>query len=110
VTPLAEQWHAILDAEAADWSHLGLELRLADTDRTEEAVVAAGPLNPWRRDDDYREGILRFRAARTAGYGAAAPLVAERMRLLDSRGIGGTLRVIRAVDAARLVSTQGPTF
>ncbi len=110
MTPLADQWQAILAAEAPDWSHLGLELRLADTDRTEEAVVGIGPLNPWRRDDDYREGILRFRAARTAGYGAAAQLVAARLRLLDSRGIEGSLRVIRAVDAARLVSTQGPTF
>ena len=110
MAPLAEQWQAIVDAEAPDWSHLGLELRLADTERTEEAVVVVGPLNPWRRDDDYREGILRFRAARTAGYGAAAQLVAERLRQLDGRGIEGTLRVIRAVDAARLVSTQGPTF
>jgi hypothetical protein len=110
MTPLADQWQSILGGEAPDWSHLGLELRLADGDRTEETVVAIGPLNPWRRDDDYREGILRFRAARTAGYGAAAQLVAERLRLLDSRGIEGALRVIRAVDAARLVSTQGPTF
>ena len=34
VTPLAEQWDAILSEQPGDWSQLRLELRLADTERT----------------------------------------------------------------------------
>ena len=65
------QWDELLAAEPSDWSHLDLELRLDDDERTEEVVVLLAPLNPWRRDDDYRSGILQFRAARSTGYGAA---------------------------------------
>ena len=79
MTSLADQWAAILAAESEDWSHLALELRLADSERTEDAVVAIAPLNPWRRDDDYRSGVLRFRSARTTGYGAAPGLVSVRL-------------------------------
>jgi hypothetical protein len=105
---LRAQWDDLLAAEPADWSHLDLELRLDDDERTEEVVVLLAPLNPWRRDDDYRSGILQFRAARTAGYGAAAGLVGARLSLVDDRGIGGALKVLRSLDAVRLVHTQGP--
>jgi hypothetical protein len=105
---LRRQWDELLAAEPGDWSNLDLELRLEDQERTEEVVVLLAPLNPWRRDDDYRTGILQFRAARTAGYGAAAGLVGARIALLDDRGIEGHLRVLRSVDAVRLVHTQGP--
>jgi hypothetical protein len=105
---LRRQWDELLAAEPADWSHLDLELRLEDPERTEEVVVLLAPLNPWRRDDDYRSGILQFRAARTAGYGAAAGLVGTRISLLDDRGIAGGLRVLRSIEAVRLVHTQGP--
>jgi hypothetical protein len=108
MTSLAEQWRAVLDAEPSDWSHLSLELRLGDTERTEDACVVLSPLNPWRDGDDFRSGLLRFRAARQHGYGSASELVSARMRMLDEHGIAGTLRVLRKVDAARLVSTQGP--
>jgi hypothetical protein len=107
MTPLADQWDAILGVEPADWSQLALELRLADSDRTEEACVAAAPLNPWRQDDDYRSGILRFSAAREHGYGAAAQLVRARLALLDERGIEASLRVLRGIDAVNPVATQG---
>jgi hypothetical protein len=107
---LADQWTAILEAEPEDWSHLALELRLADSERTEDAVVVLAPLNPWRRDDDYRSGVLRFRAARTVGYGAAPGLVATRLTQLGGIGIGGELEVLRAVAADRPVATQGPSW
>jgi hypothetical protein len=105
---LDEQWDAILANEPADWSHLSLELRLDDAERTEEACVITAPLNPWRRDDDYRSGLLRFTAAHSHGYGAWPGLVRVRLAGLDAHGIGGTLRVLRSVDAAQLVGTQGP--
>jgi hypothetical protein len=106
--PLAEQWDAILAAEPSDWSHLSLELRLADPERMEQAVVTLSPLNPWRRDDDFRSGVVAFRSARRQGYGAAWQLVRTRLAVLDELGIGGTLRVLRSVEAARLMATQGP--
>ncbi|MEO9177165.1 MAG: hypothetical protein ABI317_16745 [Gaiellales bacterium] len=105
---LADQWAAILEAESEDWSHLALELRLADPECTEEVVVVLAPLNPWRRDDDYRSGVLRFRTARTIGYGAAPGLVGVRMRQLV--GVEGELEVLRSVDADRPVATQGPSW
>jgi hypothetical protein len=108
MTSLADQWTAILEGESEDWSHLALELRLADSELTEEVVVTLAPLNPWRRDDDYRSGVLRFRVARTTGYGAAPGLVAVRLRQLA--GVHGELQVLRVVDAARAVGTQGPSW
>jgi hypothetical protein len=108
MTSLADQWTAILEAESEDWSHLALELRLDDSERTEEVVVVLAPLNPWRRDDDYRSGVLRFRAARTIGYGAAPGLIGVRLNQLA--GVGGELEVLRSVDADRPVATQGPSW
>ena len=107
---LAAQWDAILAAEPQDWSHLSLELRIDDPERMEETCVILSPLNPWRRDDDWRSQHVRFLAAHTEGYGAAPPLVRQRLSLSDQAGIGGELRVLRSVDAARLVGTQGPTL
>src|SRR6185437_4343378 len=108
MTSLADQWAAILEDESEDWSHLALELRLADPDLTEEVVVVLAPLNPWRRDDDYRSGVLRLRSARTVGYGAAPGVIATRLDQLGGIGIGGELEVLRAVAADRPVATQGP--
>ena len=107
VTPLAEQWDAILSEQPGDWSQLRLELRLADTERTERACVVLAPLNPWRRDDDFRIGILRFIAAARFGYGTFAGLVRTRLGLLDAEGIGGTLTLLLGVEAITPVATQG---
>ena len=107
VTPLAEQWDAIISEQPGDWSQLRLELRLDDTLRTERACVVLAPLNPWRRDDDYRIGILRFMAAARFGYGAFPGLVRTRLGLLDVEGLGGSLALLGGVDAVLPVATQG---
>ena len=107
VTPLAEQWDAILSEQPGDWSQLRLELRLADSERTEQACVVLAPLNPWRRDDDYRIGILRFIAAATFGYGTYPGLVRMRLGLLDVAGIGGSLSLLSGVESIAPVATQG---
>jgi hypothetical protein len=108
MTALAEQWEAILSEQPGDWSQLGLELRLADAIHTERVCVVLAPLNPWRRDDDYRIGILRFQAASHFGYGSYAGLVRTRLAQLDREGIGGSLRLLGGVDAVEPVATQGP--
>ena len=107
VTALAEQWDAILSEQPGDWSQLQLELRLADGLTTERACVVLAPLNPWRRDDDYRIGILRFQAAARHGYGSFAGLVRTRLGQLDGEDIGGTLTLLGGVDAIEPVATQG---
>jgi hypothetical protein len=107
VTPLAEQWDAILSEQPGDWSQLRLELRLADTERTERACVVLAPLNPWRRDDDYRIGILRFIAASRFGYGTFPGLVRTRLAQLDAEGLDGTLTLLASVEAILPVATQG---
>ena len=106
--PLASQWDSLLADEPEDWSQLSLELRLADTDATEHACVALAPLNPWRRDDDFRIGILRFQAASRFGYGTHPGVVRARLGQLDAAGIGGTLLLLGGIDAVDPVSTQGP--
>jgi hypothetical protein len=108
VTPLAEQWDAILSEQPGDWSQLRLELRLADPVGTERACVVLAPLNPWRRDDDYRIGILRFQAAASFGYGSYSGLVRTRLSQLDGEDIGGSLSLLGGVDAVEPVATQGP--
>ena len=108
VTPLAEQWDAILSEQPGDWSQLRLELRLGDAFSTERACVVLAPLNPWRRDDDFRIGILRFMASSRFGYGSYAGLVRTRLGQLDGEDIGGSLSLLGAIDAVEPVATQGP--
>jgi hypothetical protein len=108
VTPLAEQWDAIVSEQPGDWSQLRVELRLADASTTERACVVAAPLNPWRRDDDFRIGILRFQAAASFGYGSYSGLVRMRLAQLDGEGIGGSLTLLAGVEAVEPVATQGP--
>jgi hypothetical protein len=108
MTALAEQWEAILSEQPGDWSQLRLELRLADGIDTERTCVVLAPLNPWRRDDDYRIGILRFQAASRFGYGSYAGLVRTRLAQLDGEEIGGSLSLLGSVDAVDPVATQGP--
>jgi hypothetical protein len=108
VTALAEQWDGILSEQPGDWSQLRLELRLADAVNTERVCVVLAPLNPWRRDDDYRIGILRFEAASSFGYGSFAGLVRTRLAQLDGEEIGGSLSLLGAVEAVEPVATQGP--
>jgi hypothetical protein len=108
VTPLAEQWDAILSEQPGDWSQLRLELRLADDLTTERTCVVLAPLNPWRRDDDFRIGILRFEAAATFGYGSYSGLVRTRLGQLDAEGIGASLTLLGGIEAVEPVATQGP--
>ena len=107
MTTLQAQWNEILALEPDDWSHLALQLELDDPERMEEAVLLACSLNPWH-GETFRTGSIRFRAARTSGYGANWELVGAMLRRLDEVGIGGRLTVLQSRDAVRLVGTQGP--
>ena len=71
---LVDAWDAALEAEPDDWSHATVELVLSDPERMEEAALLICAANPWH-GETWRTGILRFRVARTFGYGASAQLV-----------------------------------
>jgi hypothetical protein len=106
---LVDAWDAALEAEPDDWSHATVELVLSDSERMEEAALLICAANPWH-GETWRTGILRFRVARTFGYGASAQLVRGLLGRLDRAHIDGQLRVVSSLDAVLPVSTQGPTF
>jgi hypothetical protein len=106
--PLAAQWAAVLEPVPADWSDLVCALELdssADLDRT---AVLAEPLNPLQEGTG--RPTLRFRVARSAGYGAAPEMARRCLERLDEAAIGGRLRVVQALSDTRLVQTQGPVW
>jgi hypothetical protein len=106
---LGEAWDAAIAAEPDDWSHATVELTLDDAERMEEAALLACGANPWH-GETWRGGVLRFRVARTFGYGASAQLTRGLLGRLDGAGISGRLRIVSSLDAVLPVSTQGPTF
>ena len=106
---LQDAWDAALAEEPDDWSHVTVELVLADPERMEEAALLVCSVNPWH-GESWRSGTLRFRAARTHGYGASAQLVRGVLGRLDAAGIEGDVRITNSLVAVASVGTQGPTF
>ncbi len=107
VPTLRESWEAALATLPADWSDLLAEVELSSSDYFEKAALKMVPLNP-RRDGD--RVALRFRAARTFGYGAAPEMVARCLSRCDEDGMRGTVRVLRVISGSRPVGTQGPIW
>ncbi len=103
---LVAQWDALLAEEAEDWENLFVELAVTDNERMEEAGLVLCPLNPWH-GDSWRSGFLRFRVARTFGYGADDALTRAALAKADAKGIAGELKVLRSVDRFQPVFTQG---
>ena len=87
--------------------YLEVELR-SSSEEIERAALLLSPVNPFL-DEHGRPG-LRFRAARRAGYGAAAPMARRCLARLDEEQIAGTLRVLRVQSETRHVLTQGPVW
>ena len=106
---LVAAWDAAIAEEPDDWSHATVELTLDDPERMEEAALLMCGANPWH-GETWRGGVLRFRVARTFGYGASAELTRGLLRRLDTAALGGRLRIVSSLDAVLPVSTQGPTF
>ena len=64
-------------------------------------------MNPRREGD---RAALRFRAARTAGYGVAPNMARRCFERCDAEEIRGSVQVLRALSDTRLVGTQGPVW
>ncbi|MGI9117130.1 MAG: hypothetical protein ACR2JV_05805 [Gaiellales bacterium] len=103
---LVQQWDAILADESADWENAFVELRVADNGDLEEAALILCSLNPWH-GESWRSGWLRFRVARTFGYGADDEHARAMLAKVDARGIGGELELLRSIDRFQPVHTQG---
>src|SRR5690348_1577481 len=64
--PLAEQWRGALAGLPADWTDVYAEAQFTSTDYVERAALLIAPCNPARFGG---QNALRFRCARSFGYG-----------------------------------------
>jgi hypothetical protein len=104
---LAVDWDAELAALPPDWSDIYAELAVDSTDYLERGALLLSPVNPARHRD---RAALRFRCARSFGYGAAAGMVRRCLERLDEEGITGTVSVLRALSDTKPWATQGPVW
>jgi hypothetical protein len=104
---LVDTWTAAEQSLPADWSHAFCELEVLSTDYVERASLDCVQMNLRRLGDT---ATLRFRAARTFGYGAAPQMVRRCLERCDADGIKGTVRILHAVSSSDPVGTQGPVW
>ena len=100
---LADDFTRVVDSLPPDWTHLTLELRIADEDRYIEAATLLVQVNvqPYSKNDWH----WRLHVARDFGHAAAAEAVHGTLALLDEQGIEGEL-VMRDARAGRYEVTQ----
>jgi hypothetical protein len=106
-TTLAAAWDDLLGTLPPDWSDLYVELELASSDWIAPASLNMTPLNARRADGN---PALRFRAARTFGYGAAPEMARRCLERCDRDSIRGELRLLRVLSDTIPVGTQGPVW
>jgi hypothetical protein len=103
----AEQWDLAEAVLPPDWSDLLAEVDLASSDHLSRGALLLAPLNPSRVPD---RSALRFRVARTFGYGASPQMTRRCLERLDAEGIPGTLTILRVLSDTHNVATQGPVW
>ena len=91
---LAEQWNGIESRLDPRWNEAKLALTVADETQAERAAALLGPAAPGRSG-----ATIRFNAAR-GGNGVGPEAVRRLLRRMDEEGIGGTLALASASDAA----------
>jgi hypothetical protein len=104
---LVASWLNAEQSLPADWSHALCELEVRSTDYIDRASLDCVPMNLRRIGDTNR---LRFRAARTFGYGASPAMVRRCFERCDADGIKGAVQVVNAVSSSDPVGTQGPVW
>lgn len=107
VEPAAEQWDGLVVSLPPDWSDLYGEVELVSSDHLDPAALALGPVNPTRFGE---ERVLRFRSAKSFGYGAAPEMVRRSLARLDERDIPAEVRILRVLSDSKPVNTQGPVW
>jgi hypothetical protein len=88
---LAADFQSIVDSLPDDWTDLSLDLRLADEDRYNDAVILLTEVNaqPYSQADWH----FRINVAHRFGHAAAAETVHGNLELLDAEGIEAQLNV-----------------
>jgi GNAT superfamily N-acetyltransferase len=104
---LREAWERALASLPADWSDIYAEVRFDSTDYVERAALLLAPLNPARYGG---ATALRFRCARTFGYGVSPEMAARCMERCDEEGLTGEVEILRALSDTYPVATQGPVW
>lgn len=91
---LAQHFKRIVDSLPPDWTHLSVDLRLADEERYIDAATYLTQVNaqPYSKHDWH----FRLRVARDFGHAAAAEAVEGTLAVLDAEGIDGELRATDA--------------
>jgi hypothetical protein len=107
ITPLTASWDRAIAGLPADWSDLYVELQLTSTDFIERTSVLCIQCNPRR---DGNRAALRFRAARTRGYGVAPEMARRCLERCDSENIQGSVSILRVLSDSQHVGTQGPVW
>ena len=103
----AGRWQALVDALPPDWSHALAQVDLDSTDFLDGAALRLSPTNPKAVDG---ERALRFRTARSVGYGVSPEMARRCFERLDRDRITGGVSIVRVVSEARPVATQGPVW
>jgi hypothetical protein len=105
--PFASQWGDLTERLPSDWSDVYAEVELDSSDFVQRGALLLSPLNPAH----FGEGTtLRFRIARSSGYGAAPSMAQRCFERLDEEHITGRLKFLRVLSATRHVATQGPVW
>ena len=104
---LREAWERALDSLPPDWSDIYAEVRFDSTDYVERAALLLAPLNPARHGG---ATALRFRCARSFGYGVSPEMAARCLQRCDEYGLTGEVEILRALSDTYPVSTQGPVW
>ncbi|MDQ3822677.1 MAG: hypothetical protein M3321_05495 [Actinomycetota bacterium] len=104
---LTAMWDAAVAALPSDWSDAYAEVELRSSDHLDRAALLLSPVNPARFGG--RPGF-RFRTARVFGYGVSPEMARRCFERLDSEGIRGSVRILRALSDTHPVQTQGPVW
>ena len=105
--PAAVLWDVAEATLPPDWSDLLAEVDLVSSDHLSRAALLLAPLNPSRVRD---RSALRFRVARTFGYGASPQMTRRCLERLDAEAIPGRLTVVHVLSDTDNVATQGPVW
>ena len=100
---LADTFQQIVDSLPDDWSHLELDLRIADEARYIDAATYLVTCNaqPYSKHDWH----FKLLVAHRFGHAAAVPAVQTALKLLDQAGIEGEI-ALREMRAGRVEVTQ----
>ena len=104
---VAAAWDEAVATLPTDWSDMYAEVELTSTDHLDQAALLLAPTNPAR---DGARAALRFRCARSFGYGASPGMTRRCLERLDEARMRATFQILWALSDTKPWSTQGPVW